>query len=121
MQIAHLSLARQSIFQMFSKYIQLHHTDNFAVLLITGTQTFYSFATMFTVCELCQQVNFAFEECNEIIEQLEWYSFPADIQRMLPSIINFVQQPIELKCFGSTACNRETFKYVSACGGRDQY
>lgn len=34
------------------------------------------------------------------------------IQKILPIVIQFTQQPIEVKCFGSVACDRETFKYV---------
>lgn len=82
------------------------------VLFITAIQTFYSFGVVFIACELCQRAKFAFEECIEMIDQFEWYFFPAEIQRMLPSIIHFTQQPIELKCLGSTACDREAFKSV---------
>lgn len=91
----------------------MHHSDNFAVMLITTLQVFYAFAVMFITCELSQRSNRAFVECNDMIDQIEWYLLPADIQQMLPTIMNFAQQPVNIKCFGTTACDRETFKYVS--------
>lgn len=38
---------------------------------------------------------------------------PNEMQRMLPSILQFAQQSVETKCFGTIACGRETFKFVS--------
>lgn len=75
-------------------------------------EVFYSFGVLLIICEICQRVNFAFNECNEMTNQLQWYLFPADIQRMLPLIFNYMQQPVDIKFFGSAACDRETFKHV---------
>ena len=82
-------------------------------MLTTIIEVAYAFGILFTACELGQRMNHAFNECNDMIDQFDWYLFPANIQRMLPIIINFAQQPIVIKCFGSTAAVRETFKYVS--------
>lgn len=76
-------------------------------------QALYAFGVMFIACEMGQRVNLAFNECNDIIDQFEWYSFPVEIQQMLSFIIHYTQQPVEIKCFGSAACDRETFKVVS--------
>lgn len=65
-------------------------------------------------CELGQRNNCAFEECGQMIGEFEWYRLPNEIQRMLPLIINFAQQPVDIKCFGSATCDRETLKYVRA-------
>lgn len=67
---------------------------------------------MFAACEVGHRVNIGFIECNDMIDKLKWYRFPVNVQRMLPIIINYAQQPVELTCFGSAALNRETFKYV---------
>lgn len=75
-------------------------------------EVFYAFGVMFMTCELGQRINIAFVECGEMVEQFDWYLFPAEIQRMQPMILNITQQPFELKCFGSTACDRDTFKSV---------
>lgn len=93
---------------------QLHHNGDLVVLVMTVIEVIYAFSTMFISCELGQRLNFGNDECNEIIDQFKWYRFPANIQQMLPIIMNYAQQSVEVKCFGSAACNRETFKYVSS-------
>lgn len=76
-------------------------------------QISYAFGAMLIGCELGQRNNFAFDECAQMIDQFDWYLLPGEIQRMLPLIINFAQQPINIKSFGSAALDRDTFKYVS--------
>lgn len=75
-------------------------------------QILYSFIVMLISCDLGQRINLAFDECGEIIDQFDWYRLPIEIQRILPIIINFAQQPVDIKCFGSAACDRDTFKFV---------
>lgn len=84
-----------------------------AVLLVAACQIIFAFGGIFMTCELGQRINLAFDECNEIINQFKWYLFPVKIQRMLPIILHYNQQPVDIKVFGSIACDRETFKYVS--------
>lgn len=76
-------------------------------------EVIYAFGVLFLVCDLGQRVQQTFIECGDIIYQLDWYKFPAEIQQMLPIIMNFSFEPIALECFGSLACVRETFKFVS--------
>lgn len=64
------------------------------------------------ICGLCQRISNAFEEINDVIVQSDWYLYPIEINRMLPTILIVTQHPVGLKCFGSIACNRETFKEV---------
>lgn len=73
----------------------------------------YAFMVFFISCELGQRLNVAFDECSELVDQFAWYRFPKEVKRLLPLTLNFTQQPIELKCFGSVACSRETFETVS--------
>lgn len=91
---------------------QVHYEDNLTELALTIILAIYAFALLLIACELCQRINVAFEECSDMIDQFKWYLFPDEIQRMLPTIFAFTQQPIEINCFGSTACNRESFKNV---------
>lgn len=80
---------------------------------MTIMELIYAFGVIFAASEMGQRLQQAFDECSDIIYQLDWYLFPAEIQRILPIIINFSQQPIIFECFGSMVCDRETFKYVS--------
>lgn len=82
------------------------------MLNITAIEVSYSFGLLFMACELGQRVSLAFGECSGMIYQLEWYSLPTTVQRLLPLLLNFTQQTFELNCFGSTTCDREAFKYV---------
>lgn len=102
-----------AINEWFFIRFQTNQNNDFAVLLITTIQTFYAFGIMFVACELCQRSNCEFGECNGMINQFKWYLFPVNVKRILPIIINHAQQSVDIKCFGSTASNRETFKYVS--------
>lgn len=81
----------------------------------------YAFGDMLVACEMGQRINIAFDECSAMIDQFEWYSFPTDIQRLLPLIMDFTQQPVKLKCFGSMAVDRETFKCVSIMKPSDRF
>lgn len=93
--------------------IQLHHSDNLAVLLTLMLQISYAFGVLVAACELGQRINVTFDECGQMIDQLQWYLLPADIQRILPIIVNYAQQPVVIKCIGSAALDRETFKWVN--------
>lgn len=73
----------------------------------------YSFGILFVTCELGQRFNLEFAECGDMFERFDWYLFPAHAQRMLPIILCHSQQTVDLKCFGSVAANRQTFKNVS--------
>lgn len=82
-------------------------------MLITVFEVICAFGVSLTACELCQQNYQAYDDCSNMIQKFDWYVFPIEVQRMMPAILNFTQQPVEIKCLGSMACNRETFKYVS--------
>lgn len=83
------------------------------VLLVTIFYAIYAFGVVFTVCELFQRLTDGFDEINDVIDQLKWYQFPDEIQKMLPTLLIIVQKPVVIKCFGSISCCRETFKEVS--------
>lgn len=68
---------------------------------------------VFTICELSQRLTNGYSDVNDMIVQFEWYLFPYEIRRILPVILNAVQQPVEFECFGSVACSRESFRKVS--------
>lgn len=54
-----------------------------------------------------------FNEIDDENHNLDWYKFPLDIQRTLPTIMIVTQQPVVLKVFGDISCTREVFKNVS--------
>lgn len=82
------------------------------VLVTTVFYTLYAYGTVFLVCELSECMGNVFNKINDKFDQLEWYLFPFEVQKMLPTIITMTHQPTEIRSFGSIACCRETFKKV---------
>lgn len=71
-----------------------------------------AFLTLWIVCELGQRVTDIFASINGKFEEFAWYSYPKAMQRMLPTILITVQKPVDIKCFGSFAANREGYRKV---------
>lgn len=68
---------------------------------------------LFFTFEFGQQLRNAFGEIDHVFDQFNWYLFPIEVKRILPTVILYVQQPVQLKFFGSYSCNREHSKRVS--------
>ena len=49
---------------------------------------------------------------DEIYQRIDWYTFPLDIQRMIPTILIGAQEPVILRGFGNVTCTRDAFKKV---------
>lgn len=73
---------------------------------------YMSYGLVFIACELCERVSDAFNQIDEVIDQLDWYKYPPDIKRMLPVIMINAQESIVIECFGSISCSRMVFKQV---------
>lgn len=73
----------------------------------------YAFGFVGVYCELCERVRHGFEEISYAIYDLEWYTYPSEVRRLLPIIVQHAQQPVELVAFGNIPCTRNTFKNVS--------
>lgn len=82
-------------------------------MMIMFTCGILALVTVLIVCELGQRMSDAFDGIDFTTEQFDWYSFPINIKRMLPTIMAIVQQPAELECFGSITATREVFRKVS--------
>lgn len=92
--------------------IQTQRDQNVVMLLTIVYEGLYSFGILFMSCEIGHQLSTAFEEYSILIDQLKWYLFPVEVQRIMPIVIHFGQQPVLFYCFGSTACTRDTYKRV---------
>lgn len=75
-------------------------------------QVLYQFGSIFIICEAGEQLISIFFRIDDSFEQLKWYRFPIDVQRLLPLITVNTQQEVTVACFGSFSCSRETFKKV---------
>lgn len=63
------------------------------------------------MCDIADRVTVRFDRTN-IYEHCEWYTFPIDVQRLLPILIHNAQTSPVIKAFGNIDCSRETFKLV---------
>lgn len=73
----------------------------------------YSFGLICAYCEMCEEITSGFEDVSDAIYQLDWYTYPLDIQQMLPIVLNYAQQPVQTVAFGNIPCTRDTFKKVN--------
>lgn len=64
-------------------------------------------------CEMGERVCAMFGAVDETLEEMDWYLYPNEVQRMLPAIMIVAQKPIYVQLFGSTTASRETFKKVN--------
>lgn len=96
----------------FLKYLR-QGANNLLELIVLSIEIFWAFANLFGICELGQRFSGECEEICDVLNQLRWYWFSCDTQRMLITILLTAQKPIEIEIFGSISCNRNTFKEVS--------
>lgn len=77
------------------------------------SEMFWLFFVTFDYCEFGERVSNKFNEVDNIFCHLNWYTFPKDIQRMLPTIIISTQEAVFLRGFANYSCTRESFQNVS--------
>lgn len=74
---------------------------------------FWSLALTFFTCEVGHQFTHALSKVNKEFGKLDWYLFPVQIQRLLPTVTNYIQQPVVIECFGVIDGSRDQFKKVT--------
>lgn len=82
------------------------------VIVVPLFEFFSTLVLLFTSCELPGRVSTEFQNISDLINEFEWYLFSLEMKKMLPIIMANAQEPVDFKCFGNFACNRETFKKV---------
>lgn len=83
------------------------------VIMFLLSEVIWSFGITLFFCEFGERVRNEFEGLNDMIDELDWYLFPMEIQRMLPIIMIAAQKPVVIRGFGNIACVREVFRKVS--------
>lgn len=84
-----------------------------AMVLVEISLVWYVSVIVLIICELGQRMTDAFEEIDDVIGKFQWYSFPDALKRLMPFMIQFAQQPVDIEFFGSISCSRDTFEKVS--------
>lgn len=82
------------------------------MFIVPFTEMFWALFSEFLICDLCGKMSNELDKVAEIIGEFDWYMFPIELQQQLPTVIINAHQSHGFVCFGSTLCNRETFKKV---------
>lgn len=63
-------------------------------------------------CNFRENITNQFNVINHAINGCDWYLFPHEVQRILPTIMVSTQRPLILRGFVNVVCTREAFKNV---------
>lgn len=81
-------------------------------LLYAFVLIFWAFIQILIFCELGKRVTDRFAHISDVIYFSEWYTFPKEIQQMLPTVLVAAQEPVVLQGFANLKCTRDSFKKV---------
>lgn len=90
----------------------LQATEDFKDMFIPILFTFFAFVLIFMFCEVGERFIAAFENIHGELWLNEWYTFPMEVQRKLPFLIDFLENPTMIRGVGNIQCTREDFKNV---------
>lgn len=96
----------------FSFSLQSQNGNNFLQYIEHFFLIFWSFTYIFLFCNFGENVTSKFLAIDHAINECDWYLFPYDVQRMLPTIMMSTQKPLILCGFANVVCTREAFKRV---------
>lgn len=74
--------------------------------------SFWIFTQILIFCELGDRITDRFNKIPDIIYQRNWYTFPNEIQKIIPIIMMAAQKPVVLQGFLNLEFTRESFKKV---------
>lgn len=63
-------------------------------------------------CHYGENVTSQFDTINYAIYDCDWYLFPNEVQRILPTVMMSTQKQMVLRGLGNVVCTREAFKRV---------
>lgn len=99
----------------FSNFLNYFQRDSNTILLVISlVQLGWSSSLTFIPCELSERISIAYFEVCDAVDELDWYLFPIEMQKLVPIVMVNSQAPIALRCFGSVFCGRDVFKKVCA-------
>lgn len=82
------------------------------MLIVLTCLMFWSFSLVFFFCEFGELILTDFDGLSDGLYDNEWYLYPLDVQRMIPTILIGTQDVISIRGFGNIECTRNTFKMV---------
>lgn len=73
----------------------------------------WSFVQILMFCDLGENVTTGFSTLGDSIYFCDWYHFPLEFQRTLPTLLMVAEKSVELRGFGNIPCTRKAFRKVS--------
>lgn len=73
---------------------------------------YWSFLQILLFCDFGERLTGRFDEIDLTLFECNWYTFPMEIQKMLPMLLMSTQSPVVLQGFPNVSCTREAFKKV---------
>lgn len=74
---------------------------------------FWALFFIFATCEIGERMYQNSYDVEDKIEQLDWYKYPYEVQRMIPVFIMNAQKGIAIEFFGTISCSRAQFTKAS--------
>lgn len=87
----------------------INHTNLISELIFIV----YTFGQMFVLCDMGENLTNHFGHISDAIYCADWYMFPKDVQRIMPTVIMAAQRPVILQGFANLKCTRSAFKKVN--------
>lgn len=97
----------------FSIHLLFQSQSSLMDLAILFFQNLGAFFFIYLACEFGEQVRNAYDGIECEMSQLGWYRLPMEVQKILPTVMVFAQEPVVLRGLGSVVCSREVFQKVS--------
>lgn len=72
----------------------------------------WTFATVFAICELGENVTHRFNVFDEKLDDSDWFLYPIEMQRLFLIFLSGSQQPTIIQGYANTVCTRVAFKNV---------
>lgn len=93
----------------------IQFTDENSTVMLLESVLFgiWALTLVLVVCEFGEKMSDEYEGVERAINRLDWYRLPTDIQRMLPIMFMYCQEPLIVKFFGSLSVSRCQFKKVN--------
>lgn len=73
---------------------------------------FWAFAQICLFCECGERLSDQYNDIDIKLFQSNWYTFPKDIQKLIPILLNGTKRPAVLRGIGNIILKRKAFKNV---------
>lgn len=95
------------------RFFQNKSNSDVSMIMKVSFMLFWSIASLLVETSLGEEITSRYH-ATDIYQVCYWYRFPTKIQRLIPIIVNGIQQSGILRAYAKTSCSRKTFKKVTA-------